>query len=294
MRKNLFDVVAKQINTLPNLDLQTVIAADVKANLYRITASHGKTTKPLSDVDYANMITNTLDSRFTLLADTLEDLGDYNHSHVFSALIIANTISIKASASEDLNGFRVVEANVFLDNEDKIWRMVGEGEGRRLVLSEKEDLSALLNARITRKSTAIVASSAIHYMGMPVNRGDYIMYYNTTASDYSFGFAVVSEGNVVVADRKLGKIATISPAQVIASVMNDSMPKEIVDTQRSAMMLALETVTDNEFSAPMANTYVDYLSKLYKGTEFFKHWEELIQNRRKVGSDNLPLTTMRP
>jgi hypothetical protein len=179
-----------------------------------------------------------------------------------------------------------------MDDEDKIWQLVGEGEGRRLVQAIKEDLNKILENRLARKSEAIVASSLTNYVGLTPERGDYALYYSTTAMDYDYGYAVVAGDSVYVAPRNRNMIEKIVSEQIIDCVEASSLPADKQDTRVVSMMFNSPKVTNQNFSSDMATEYLNYMRQIYADTPFFTKLEDLISLRRNLANLNSPISTM--
>ena len=287
-------VLAKVHESLPRLTLQTFTAIPKSNNsVFRITASHIKpaNNRELLIKDYIAMASEQFGESLQLVPGSIEHVGNSSHNCMVSALVAANVISKPVSRDELKTGFKMVSANVFMDDEDKIWRMQGDGDNRRLVQAIKEDFTALLASRVARSST-IVAGDIANYMGVTPNRGDYAIFYNTTAMDYDYGFTAIADGEIYVAPRTSTGIEKIVPEQIIDCVENADLPMEKRDTKILSMMLSNPKATTGNFSGDMAQEYLNYYRQIYADTPFFAAMEEHIANRRNLADINKPISTM--
>lgn len=291
-RQHITAALDKLRNSHPALSLQSFVnIPNSKGTVFRITASHGKTTAPITAGNYIDMCHQEFGDKLALLPGTLEYVGSYKTVDVVSGLLVANTISKPA---QDLQGFKVVASNMFMDGEENIWKLIGEGDNRRLVQAIQEDLSKILESRLARTSNTVVASAG-NYLGVTPERGDYALYFSLASLDYDYGYAipVPSEDKVMIASRINGSIESVASEQIIDCVERSSLPDDKQDTKIVASMLGNNSkVTTNNMSGELAKVYLDYMRNLYADTPYFDKLEELISVRRNLADTDKPISTM--
>lgn len=286
-------VLAKVRDSLPTISLQSYSAIPSSNNtVFRFTASYGRPLKDLTVDDASSMCYAAFGEQLTLVPGSVEVIARTTHKDVISGILAANTLSVPVDTSKLKSDYRLVSANVFMDDEAKIWQLVGEGEGRRLVQAIKEDLTSILEARLARRSTEIVASSLTNYVGVTPERGDYALYYSTTAMDYDYGYAVVAGDSIYVTPRNRNMVEKIVSEQIIDCVEATSLPIEKQDSRVMSMMFNTPKVTNQNFSPDMAQEYLNYMRQIYADTAYFSKLEELVSMRRGLAETNKPLMTM--
>ena len=291
----LSKVLASVRDSLPTLTLQSYVP--IKASngtAFRITASHLKPFNGSSLVlsHYVEMCQEAFGENFSVLPGSLDVVASTDKNRIVSGILTANTISKTVTAkSLHKDKYKLVSANVFMDDEDKIWKMVGDGDTRRLVQAIQEDLSKILESRIARKASAVIAGNQAHYLGVTPERGDYAVYYSVVSNDYDYGYAVVADGEIYIAPRLAGGIEKVESSQIIDCVEASSLDTDKQDKQVIAMMFGGNKATSGNFSSDMGKEYLDYMRQIYADTPFFSKLEELIANRRSFADLTKPLST---
>lgn len=250
--ENLMNVTAS--NTC-SLSLQRY--ENLSGNCFKIVCSHGNIK--YTDEQYAEAVASLTDNKFRMVRGTVKR---YNAAqpHV-SMLIEANTIS-KQYNEDNAKGLKVVNANVFLSEEDnKIWKKVGDGESARLVLSSNDDLESILKARRNRNiTTASTMISDVH-----ANVGDYVYFYNPSASSMQFGVKI---NDNVILERSSMTQYKVESSQIVEALCDEEFSGQV--------KAAVETQNLNRF--------IEYMRQLYGNhPEFFARWEELIKQRGSIG-----------
>jgi hypothetical protein len=293
IRPRFTKVLAKARDSLPTLSLQSYSAIPGSSkSVFRITASYARPAKDLTVNDAMEMCTAAFGEQFSLVPGSVEVIAQTNHKDVISGLLAANTISVPVDAKVLKDDYRVVSANVFMDDEAKIWQLVGEGEGRRLVQAIKEDLNKILEDRLARKSTEIVASSLTNYVGVTPERGDYAVFYSVVSMDYDYGYAVVAGDSIYITPRGRNTVEKVVSEQIIDCVEASSLPMDKQDTRVMSMMFNTPKITNQNFSQDMAGEYLNYMRQIYADTPYFDKLEELVSLRRHFADTNKPLFTM--
>ncbi|MDE1905117.1 MAG: hypothetical protein KGH75_01520 [Rhodospirillales bacterium] len=293
IRPRLSKVLSKTMNALPALSLQSYTAIPTSnSTVFRITASYASSTKELTIADAVTMCTASLGDQFSLVPGSVEVVARTNYKDVFSGIITANTISEPVTAADLKTKYKLVSANVFMDDEASIWQLVGDGESRRLVQAIKEDLSKILESRLARKGSEVVASYNTNFVGVTPERGDYALYYSVSAMDYDYGYAVVAGDSIYVAPRNRNVVEKVVSEQIIDCVEASSLPPDKQDHRVLSMMFNTPKVTNQNFSPDMASEYLNYMRQIYADTPYFTRLEELVSLRRNLANTNAPLMTM--
>ena len=293
VRPRFNTVLSKVLDRLPTLSLQsyTPIPAERANTVFRFTASYGRPQKTLTISDVQEMCLAAFGEQFAVVPGSIELIAQTSGKDVISGILAANTLSKPTNEKDIKDNYRVVSANVFMDDEAKIWQLVGDGEGRRLVQAIKEDLGKILEARLARKGSEVVASNLTNYFGVTPERGDYALYYSVTSMDYDYGYAVVAGNSIYVAPRGRNMIEKIVPEQVIDCVEASSLPIDKQDGRVMATMFNTSKITNQNFSEDMANEYLNYMRQIYADTNYYSKLEDLISLRRNLANTNAPIST---
>lgn len=292
MTAHLSTVLAKLKDVAPTLNIHSYMTIPGASDLYRFTASHGIPVRPMTFGDYAEIVSSTFDNNFTLVESSLQPLGVIRHSQIISGLLKANSVSVPVTSS-DLKKYRLIASNIFMDAEDNIWNLVGEGQSRRLLKNKPEDIQAIIKARMNRKThTTVISSQYKGFSGYLPEKGDYIMYFSPASDDYDFGYAVVANNMVHVCGRKSGRNEVVHSALVVECIDGNSLNPPKVKMKASTD--AVDYPTEGDFTEEQATRYLNYMRQLFAGTDFFASIEKEIQDRRNLSQNNAPLTTMRP
>ncbi len=292
MRKHLHKTLASLRDSLPTLNLQTYQEIPgSKGTVFRITASHGQINRPLTASEYVDMCHAAYGEKLSLLPGTIQPIEDNGRLSVISGLLRSNTVSRPAG---NLEGYKSVSANVFMDDDSGIWKLVGEGEGRRLVQAVSEDLSKILEARVSRSANTVVAGLS-NYVGIVPERGDYALYFSLASMGYEYGYAVPCDDNsIMIAPRKRDGVESISAAQIIDCAERASLEENKQDRSVVASLLGNggNKITTQNMSADMSRVYLDYMRNIYADTPYFDALENLISLRRGLADLNRPISTM--
>lgn len=302
--------VTASLNRMPELFLQHFQPLNTEKNAFRINATFAAHAEP-TNKDIAEMFGRQVDYNLSVVAGSIDRIGE-NQSHKIVSFLAQGNV-VNRSLNEAEGRMTCVSANVFVDNEDNtLWRAEGEGEHRRLVQATQEDWGALLNSRLARRSGTMVTASAYtpFHHGIRPSVTDFTMFYNTERKSVDYGFALpVQGGDVVVASMKGGNLVTVKPLAIIEACNLSQQSENVVPStikariRQGVNILAaglpmsadpvLEPNTD-DFTAPMASTFLTYMASLYKGTDFFTKLSQLIAHRREIANEGAPLTTMKP
>ena len=275
------EAVAKIAESKPDLMLQQ--AKQLSNTAFSVTASHAPYREELTRADYENMVLSATNNQFRFVSDTLVKLRSTSSDVVVSGIIEANTMTKEYDETDVRNNMRVITANVFADNEDKIWRVVESGGVKHLVQSISEDFAQLIKSRLARRSNEIVSSAV--YNGIVPADGDYVMFYDTNNSAINYGFAMTVAGDLHVGSRHSNDFTKIDSSQVIMAADGDSLDRK----HSLNHMMKAATPNESDFNSDTEG-YLNYMRQLFAGTDYFQGLEKLLSNRRRLGQSNVPLS----
>ncbi len=191
------------------------------------------------------------------------------HDYHLARFISTATVSSKPYTSEYTQGMTVVTANTLCDNENSIWKVVGEGENKRLVLVSEEDFDDLYNQHRAR----MISANWEHQV--PYQTGDYLAWYNPSTQNVGYGFGIRETGKYRVFDRQILATIEITPVQVLEAVtgcateLKDDMPTEIKQISFAVQANMTQSVADK---------LIEYYRKIYSSKpELMAKWEMLIK-----------------
>lgn len=166
--------------------------------------------------------------------------------HVYKGIIKSAVVSKKYSdeiiASDKMT---LVTANVFSDEDDNIWQVVGEGDSRSLVRKATEDFSQVLSMYYNH---SIVANDS--YDHADVTPGFFVGFFDTDRREMSYGMVHSANTDKVSVFTERQQIVEVAPSALVAGIAPDNNLK--VDTQH------IQTA-----STDFGMAYVDYLRTLY-------------------------------
>lgn len=202
-------------------------------------------------------VRNYFSGAFTVESSTLYPVV-HDHYKVFRAIVAVNTVSHPFS-EETVAALKMypTTANTFLDEEDTIWNVVGEGDNRRLVQTAADNFDQLISSKKTRNP---VTASFEDDHSMSFTYGDYVKFYNPITAQVDFGFA-------------LSNSKVFSRSQLQTVVVAENAVVDVADGE------PLATDENNQFateaSADLA-VVLDYWKKLYSNTHFYNKLESLM------------------
>lgn len=208
--------------------------------------------------EIAAAFSKRMDRKARVVDGSMMQLASVRGRNFYTALVVKNTESLPYA--DNHKKFKLVASSTFLDDNEQIWTVVGDGDTKRLVLNTQEDLSKVLASRKRHTNTPEHASvGAIN--------GHYAMYYSPVSGKMEFGFPVVTKKGVVVASRDADADIAIDPLLIVAS--EPLKDHKIFENPHV------------ELSATGATKVLEYFRKLFKDTTFFVNWEAAI--RRSAG-----------
>jgi hypothetical protein len=285
-----YSLSASSINTinstLPTLMPQSVV--ELSPNVFKVLSVFVPLSRELDNDDIKQMHAAALGDQFSLVPESVEYVRDEGRKIAITSMVVANIIS-KPYKEETTAGMRVIQANVFMDNESAIWKVVGKGENRRLVQNIREDFKSLITSRINSSRNELIAS--VINKGVPqieVNPGDFVLFYNTESNAVDCGFALSEDDKYKVFSYDSKEFYTVSPQAMIRCIDGGTLINAA-----SLVKSAEFDMTDGEFNPQLSKKYQDYMQFLYNGTDYFNNLKSLLQLRHRNGVANLPVSTMK-
>lgn len=183
------------------------------------------------------------------------------------------TAESKPYSEEVVKDMALASANIYIEGGSKIWKVVGEGDNKRLVQSSEDDLDEILNSR---KRYLNIASEVIETI--PVSMHDFISFASTEDGHVMFGSIIgATDEHLLVAPYKQATVAKISPYQVLVAVPAEEVDKQyeiLPDFQKQGEKLSLANVTEEDTTKNL-----DYYRKLWGDKAMF--FEKLTQLLRE-------------
>jgi hypothetical protein len=252
----------RDITTLPIINVQRVFP--INKEYAHVLVQHNETGRPFEE--YNKAMLKSTDNRVFIVENSLIEVDEYS-----SKSIVGLNLVNKEYDPSNANGMKLVTANIFADDDNIIWQVVGEGEDKRLVQTSADNIEDILQARKSK----MIATASISYS--PVSNfdsGDYVWYFDTKRNECRGGFGVKVENQISVLDRKSSDYQQINENQILLAV--DVTP----DFGKSVTA----TLTNEAI-----NRHLDYMRKLFGQTEYFAKLESMI--RAKALSQ--PFSTMK-
>lgn len=264
----MYEVLSKDNTPVVNLQrFQKVNSGIVSA----VFASSATRTVP-SFTDFSTSVNKVTDNRFSLVEGSLFEL-EGTHVPMYRCMLAHNVESIEYSDS--MPGFTCVNANVFSDPDDNLWRLVGTEGQKRLVQVSADNLESILEQKLTRNRVVSNVASDVDYKD-----GDYVCFMNAVTSQIDFGHVIVGQNTDLVLPRSnSAKPIKIFPYQVLeaAFIPHTSNGKgEAVADSPSVWKRKQTMATEADFNP---NAYLDYMRSLYGNTAFYRALENAIKGR---------------
>lgn len=210
--------------------------------------------------DLAKSFNSRFEERVVLVEESFNKIGSRNGQDFAVAIARMNTISKEYNVTE----MACVASGTFLDeDENTIWRSVGTGNNKRLILQSSDDFSELLASRRRHMSVPETANVS------DIQNGQYVMYYSPIHDEMNFGFGFRTEAGLKIFNRETEELEDVDPIAVVETAA-------IHDSERR---LDFSNETANVKSENISKI-LDYFRKLYKGTSYFKNLEKSIRSHR--------------
>lgn len=222
-----------------------------------------------SAADLKKAVSKTFNNKVSLVENTVTKKDE----KLLGMIVKANVRSMAFDPENLPAGKKMVTASICTDvNDNSIWEVVGTGKEKRLVLKADEGFDKIFE-HSNRICTAAVLDKPVEVLS-----GDYISFYSPKDNAIKAGFALVSnDDEIEVIDRE-DNTFEVDPEEVIESA-------DLTKFDKNPVQAALD---NNEL-----DKIRDYISILFKDTEFFNTLDELLKADRKLNEeDRFPHSTM--
>lgn len=218
--------------------------------------------------DYSGEVLGTAFSKvfagaFSVVPSTMLKIHNKHH-HLYTAVAMANTQNhMFTDETVAKLGLTLTTANVFVDEQDNVWKAVGDGDNKRIVLTSTDDYDKILGARRSRNLITAALTT-----NMSLNMGDYVMFYDPRSQALDFGYAV--NANTVFSKSSQTMVQVIAELVLeVAAVGSMDVNPLIINSKE--VMASTKTGTA---------AFLEYWSKLYNKPEtlgFYKALETLMK-----------------
>lgn len=248
---------------LASADIQQVFSLGNSA--YRLIVSLSNSN--VDQEEFAEAVGKATDYRVKTVAGTEAQVCEFGN--LFSVFATANTPSRPYAEAANL---KLLASNMFVDDEKNLWKVVGEGEDKRLVQMSNDNLDDVLASRLSHK---IVTAS---YDLGSAKTGDYTVFFNSRTSKVEAGFAIeTKEDGLCVFSRDTEVLEKIDVHAVISSVMGSDIKDQPFERKE------METAVTKEG----LDKILSYMKRLYGGTDYFVEIEKAIKDRANMGERGL-------
>jgi len=198
--------------------------------------------------------------RVRLVPESITKCASARGRNYYTAIALMNQQTLPYE--EEHKKMKVLASSTFLDDDNQIWTVVGDGDTKRLVMNTDEDLSAVLASRKRYFPSAEFASASPR-----ARNAHYVMYYSPAKGRMEFGFPVLTNKGVVLANRMEDAAIELDPNLIVASA---PLPDQKIFAD-----------VDTVVAAAATNKVLDYYKKLFADTTFFVRWEEALRKHGK-------------
>ena len=184
----------------------------VKPNILRIVAN----TNAVSKKDIMEKVAAYFKGTARVIPQSIMREGS-----LASFIVVPNTVSVPYNEGAIANnGLRVIHANVFMDEQDSMWEVVGDGDSRRIVRKAEVDLAGTVGTNLARYGSSITAATIDSKYAVVASAGDYVAVYDPVVGvRKGFITKASSEGLEFIGKAGSGVLKlTVDKQQVIASV----------------------------------------------------------------------------
>lgn len=201
---------------------------------------------------------------FAIADDTLVRITN-PYYNLYRAVIQANTESHEFN--EDVCtklGLKLTTANVFVDPENMVWKVVGEGEGKRLVLTSMDDYEQILGAKRSRQIVTASLDEPVSYAF-----GDYVMFFNPTLASVDFGYALAPN---TVLSRTSGATTEVHPHAVVEAAVGAVLG-------HGHLKLDLAQFEETALARDGKDAFLQYWKQLYANTPVYDELEKIMREQ---------------
>jgi hypothetical protein len=288
---NFTGVYAKIADSTPALYPQAFVKLD--NSVFKVASLYAPLARVLSNDELIAMHSEALGDNFALIPESTELHSVVATKNYITSLVRANIVS-KPYEEKAVRAMKCISKNVFIDDEDHIWKVSGQGDSARLVQSKTEDFASILNERINSRQNVIVASCTSNDIAAHDSEtGDFVLFYNVKSADLDTGYAFASaNGKYNIFSYTTREYEEVSTQNIIRSAVIDSDRKQSLFYKTCAFNQDL-AANNGDFNKPLKNKYADYMKFLYDGTDYYKKLTDLLSLRMQTGTSHLPVSTIR-
>ena len=198
--------------------------------------------------------------RVRLVPESVSKCATARGRNYYTAIALMNQQSLPFE--EEHKKMKVLASSTFLDDDNQIWTVVGDGDTKRLVMNTDEDLTAVLASRKRYFPSTEFASASPR-----ARNAHYVMFYSPAKGRMEFGFPVLTNKGVVLANRMDDVVQELDANLIVASA---PLPDQKIFAD-----------VDTVVAAGATNKVLEYYRKLFADTTFFVRWEESLRKHGK-------------
>jgi hypothetical protein len=223
--------------------------------------------------DINRQLAKITNGKFSFVPHTVVAYAKIGYKRLHRGIILANRES-RQYTEENVKGMSLVTANVFVDEDDNVWNVVGDGDTKRIVQVSSTDFDAILNEKIRRSQ--ITASSNLTTES-PFIEGDYAMIYCPASDSLKYGFLYNDGKSPRIYKRNTKTSEKINPFQVVCSTPIDLDNSDLQKEVKKEDIDQINNLSLAESSTPISR-YLDYMRVLFDGTAYFTALEKALRN----------------
>lgn len=192
--------------------------------------------KPNEDTA-ALAISELTGGRAKLIKGSLREMRAPNSTILLSAAVrrSAREADVDVASAE---GWKRLTETKFVDNAGYLWQVVGDGDNRKIVMTEEEDLSEVLKARKTRLGFTTNLDCAAQF-------GDFASVIDSRGDSLIGGYVFADSERAIVMDPDLSAPITLPAENIYRAINPASVSSEAVINLRQFITTA-NTVDYNE------------------------------------------------
>ena len=236
------------------------------SNIAQITATVSSEKETFADLDA--VLAKRFGGRIKLIENTVRNTTGRSYTPMVTAYVSLQSNSMDVN-EDTMKNFKVVQANIFSDSENNIWKAIDLGDGvKRIVQTSNDDIEAILYERRGRLTSITTASFEPE---VDFNTNQYVWYVDVASAEVRGGIGIVSGGKYQVIDR-----IKRAPVQVTAS--NFVAASDFDSDDSKIQLFEMDVFEENANLSPVrAAQAIEYYKLLYGSQPiFFKQLEDLI------------------
>lgn len=259
MKRNINQVLAGiMTDNVPAINIQEHNKLGPGVHHIRFTTERDKYTQAQMEQGIERMFSGA----FSIADGTLYRVPE-TYCNMYRAVIVANTESHEFNDENCQRlGLQLTVANVFVDPDDMVWKVVGDGDDKRLVLTSVDDYDKILACKRAEQLVTASVDSRI-----PYGFGDYVLYYDGQRQRIDGGYAVNASS---VLSRSTGEVVEISPYAVIEAAVASSL-------DHNHLKLDIAKYEETAMDKTAIAAFLDYWRQLYANTPVYTEIEKMMR-----------------